>query len=90
MYIDLEPGNFLEFAAYISDFSKYIYTQCSEINAFTLRSGENMDAEDVAQIRSITQDIAGILERTELTLEKLSGQVEKYAKVVAYLKMLDK
>lgn len=90
MYIDVDPKKLFDFAAYISDFSKNVNTECSEINALMLRLDKNMDAADVAEIRQVTRNIVGILEQADSDLDELQQRVEKYAKVVAYLKTLEK
>lgn len=88
MNINVDPQKLLNFAAYVSDFSKKINTECSEISSATARLAQTMDAEDVADIQKLTRDIVGILEDADPDLRELREKVEAYANFVMRLKAI--
>lgn len=90
MNINVDPKKLMDFAAYVSDFSKKINTECSEISSATSRLAQTMDAEDVADIQRLTRDIVKILEDADPSLKELQEKVEGYANFVMRLKAIAK
>lgn len=90
MNINVDPKKLMDFAAYISDFSKKINTECSEISSATARLAQTMDDEDVASIQRLTQQVVQILENSDPTLKELQQKVEGYANFVMRLKSIAK
>lgn len=90
MNINVDPKKLMDFATYVSDFSKKINTECSEISSATSRLAQTMDAEDVADIQRLTRDIVRILEDADPDLKELQEKVEGYANFVMRLKAIAK
>lgn len=90
MNINVDTQKLMEFATYVSDFSKKINTECGEINSATARLAQTMDEEDIASIRQLTQQIVQILESSEPDLKELQQKVEGYANFVLHLKSIAK
>lgn len=90
MNINVDPQKLMDFATYVSDFSKKINTECSEMNYATARLAQTMDDEDVASIRRLTQMVVQILENSDPALKELQQKVEAYAKFVMRLKSIAK
>lgn len=88
MNINVDPNKLKSFAAYVSDFSKKINTECSEINAATSRLSATIDAEDAAEIREMTREIVRILDSTEPDLQELRERIEGYADLVERLRAI--
>lgn len=88
MNINVDPSKLMSFAAYVSDFSKKINTECSEMNDATNRLAQTMDAEDVADIQRLTREIVRILEASDPDLKELQNKVEGYANFVMRLKAI--
>lgn len=90
MNINVDPIKLMNFAAYVSDFSKKINVECNEISSATARLAQTMDEEDVAYIRTMTEQIIQILEDSAPTLKELHQKVEGYANFVMRLKSIAK
>lgn len=90
MKINVDPEKLMDFANYVSDFSKKINTECSEISSATARLAQTMDAEDVASILRLTQQVVQVLENSDPALKELQQKVEGYANFVMRLKSIAK
>ena len=88
MSINVDVEKLTEFATYVSKFSQNINTECSEIIAATARLAQTMDAEDIASIQRLTQQIVGILENSDSALKELQQKVEGYANIVGRIKSI--
>ena len=90
MNINVDPKRLADFAAYVADFSKNINIECGEITAATANLAQTMDAEDVASIQRLSQQITQILENSAPALKELQQKVEGYANFVMRLKSIAK
>ncbi len=90
MNINVNPEKLLAFAEYVSNFSKNINRECTEISAATTRLAQSMSDEDVDGIRWMTLEVVRILNNSEPELKDLQQKVELYAEFVAKLKAIAK
>lgn len=90
MKINIDEKKMMDFAEYVSDFSKNISTECSEINAATIRMEKHLDNKDVAEIRRLTYEISRILDDSSSDLETLSEKIKEYSLFVSHIKAMAK
>ena len=88
MNIIVDPEKLMDFAAYVSEFSKKVSTECSEINSAAFRLAQTVGAEDAAEIKKTTHNIIRILENADPDLKELQGKLEEYANLVMRIKSI--
>lgn len=74
------------FADYISNFSKYIDSDCQELRTAVNILASTMDEESIAAISSTVNAITKIITEQEPALNNLQSKVMNYAEFVARLK----
>lgn len=74
------------FADYVSNFSKYIDGDCTELQSSVAALAATMDAESIASISATVNQIAKILSDQGPVLVKLEEKVRNYADFVTRLK----
>lgn len=88
MNINVDPNKLTDFAVYVSEFSRKINMECSEISMATARLAYTMDADDVADIQRLTREVVRILDDSSPALKELQEKVEAYANFVMRLKAI--
>lgn len=90
MDINVDTKKLLEFAGYISQFSKEINSECYALNMATDRYAQTVNEEDVILERIMTQKIVSTIEESEPVLKDIQQKVEGYAKIVIKMKSIAK
>ena len=84
--VNVSVDELKRFADYISNFAKYIDSDCQELRAAVNALASTMDEDSIAAISSTVNAITKIVTEQEPELNNLQGKVINYAEFVARLK----
>lgn len=84
--VNVSVDELKRFADYISNFSKYIDSDCQELQAAVNALASTMDEDSIAATSSTVKAITKIVVEQEPALNNLQGKVMNYAEFVARLK----
>lgn len=84
--VNVSVDELKRFADYISNFSKYVDSDCQELKAAVNILASTMDEDSIATIISTVNAITKIITEQEPALNNLQSKVTNYAEFVARLK----